>query len=427
MNKANLQPLKGFRDFYPEQMRFRNFLFGKMREISKLFGYEEYEGPTLEPLELYAAKSGEELVKNQTFVLKDKNNNNLAMRPELTPTLARMVAGKQNELVFPLRWFSIGPRWRYEQPQKGRFREFWQWDLDIIGLEKETADAEVITVACEFLKSLGLSPKEVRMKINNRQFLQRELEKVKINADKIPLIYKAIDKKDKMKGKDWEKYIKDVVNNQEQEKKIRYILENKNIPQELENLFYLLEKFGVGRYIEFDPTIVRGLDYYTGTVFEARDADGKFRTIIGGGRYDNLVGLFGDKKIPGVGFATGDAVLYEVLKKFNKIKEVKDKATVMVAALSPNLFDIAYQIAALLRKDKFNAEVYFEENKLEKQLKYADRKKIPFVIIVGPDEAKKNQFLVKNLLSGEQKAFYMEEFGSFEKLLEQFQYNNKVV
>lgn len=409
MEKAKLQPLKGFRDFYPDQMRFRNFLFGQMRKMSQLFGYEEYEGPNLEPLELYAAKSGEELVKNQTFILRDKNNNNLAMRPELTPTLARMVANKQNELVFPLRWFSIGPRWRYEQPQKGRFREFWQWDLDIIGLEKETADAEVITIACEFLKSLGLLPKEVKIKINNRQFLQRELEKIKVTTAKIPLIYKAIDKKDKMDKKDWEEYIKGIINNQEQEKKIKYILENKSVPKELENLFFLLGKSGVTKYIEFDPTIVRGLDYYTGTVFEARDTDGEFRTIIGGGRYNNLVKLFGGQKIPGVGFAAGDAVLEEVLKKFNKMSKVENNNQVLVTVFSPEYLEKSIELSNILRQKKMSVEVYLNDDKLEKQIKYADKKGIKYVIILGPDEVKDKKITVKDLTTGQQKTVALDK------------------
>jgi histidyl-tRNA synthetase len=403
MNKANLQPLKGFRDFYPEQMRFRNFLFGKMSEISQLFGYEEYEGPTLEPLKIYTAKTDEELVKNQTFTLKDKNDKTLAMRPELTPTLARMVASKQNELTFPLRWFSIGPRWRYEQPQKGRLREFWQWDLDLIGEDSLKADAETITVGVELLKSLGLTSKQVIIKINNRLFLEEQLKEIGIPAEKINLVYKIIDKKEKMDKSEWERYLKENIG-QEPAEKIQSILNKKDFSDfpQLTELFALLKKGGINEYVEFDPTIVRGLDYYTGTVFEARDVDGEFRTIIGGGRYDNLVSLFGDQKITGVGFAAGDAVLEEVLKKFNLLPDLKENKKVLVTVFDKSLADKSFELSQKLRISGIANEIYLKSEKIDKQMKYADKKGIRYVIILGSDEVKKNEVTIKDLSTGNQ-------------------------
>lgn len=415
MNKANLQPLKGFRDFYPEQMRFRNFLFGKMRETSKLFGYEEYEGPTLEPIEIYNAKSDEELIKNQTFVLKDKNDKSLAMRPELTPTLARMVAAKQNELIFPLRWFSIGPRWRYEQPQKGRSREFWQWDIDLIGETSLKADAEIIVVACNFLKNLGLTPKEVVIKINNRRFLQEKLKAIKISSNKINLVYKAIDKKDKMTTNDWENYLREIVGNEKQAKDLKLILEEKVFGnfQELAELFALLKKFGVEEYIEFDPTIVRGLNYYTGTVFEVRDKEGEFRTIIGGGRYDNLVGLFGDKKIPGVGFAAGDVTLEEVLKKFSKMPKIENNNKILVTVFDESLFNNSLTVSQKLKEKGVSNELYLNPDKFDKQFKYADKKGIKYVVIIGPDEVKNKTVTIKDLTTGRQSTVALDKIDQF--------------
>lgn len=414
MNKANLQPLKGFRDFYPEQMRFRNFLFGQMRKISQSFGYEEYEGPILEPIGIYTAKTDEELVKNQTFTLKDKNDNNLAMRPELTPTLARMVAGKQNELTFPLRWFAIGPRWRYEQPQKGRFREFWQWDLDFIGENNLKADTEIITVAAELLKSLGLTPKQVIIKINNRRFLEKELKATGLAEAKINLVYKTIDKKDKMIKDEWEKYLKENIG-QKPAEKIKQILDKKdfgNFP-ELTELFDLLKKAGISEYVEFDPTIVRGLDYYTGTVFEARDTNGEFRTIIGGGRYDNLVSLFGGQKITGVGFAAGDAVLEEVLKKFNLLPELKENKKVLVTIFNESLADKSFEISQKLRAAGIANELYLTPEKIDKQMKYADKKGIRYVVILGPDEVEKNEVTIKDLSTGSQRTITLKEIDHF--------------
>ena len=414
MKKANLQPLKGFRDFYPEQMRFRNFLFGQMRQVSQLFGYEEYEGPTLEPIDIYTAKTDEELVKNQTFTLKDKNGNLLAMRPELTPTLARMVAAKQNELNFPLRWFSIGPRWRYEQPQKGRQREFWQWDLDLIGEDSLKADIEVINIAAELLKSLGLTSSQVVIKINNRRFLEKELEKAGLKEEKIKLVYKIIDKKDKMKVDEWEKYLDENVN-QETAEKIKSILSKKDFGDfpELVELFAELKKTEVADYFEFDPTIVRGLDYYTGTVFEVRDVDGEFRTIIGGGRYDNLVSLFGGEKIAGVGFAAGDAVLEEVLKKFGLYPDLKENKKVLVTVFDETLMEKSAEISQKLRANGIANELYLTPDKLDKQIKYADKKGIRYVIILGPDEIKKEEVTIKDLSTGRQSSIALNKINEF--------------
>lgn len=414
MKKANLQPLKGFRDFYPEQMRFRNFLFGQMRQVSQLFGYEEYEGPTLEPIDIYTAKTDEELVKNKTFTLKDKNGNLLAMRPELTPTLARMVAAKQNELNFPLRWFSIGPRWRYEQPQKGRQREFWQWDLDLIGEDSLKADIEVINIAAELLKSLGLTSSQVVIKINNRRFLEKELEKAGLKEEKIKLVYKIIDKKDKMKVDEWEKYLDENVN-QETAEKIKSILSKKDFGDfpELVELFAELKKTEVADYFEFDPTIVRGLDYYTGTVFEVRDVDGEFRTIIGGGRYDNLVSLFGGEKIAGVGFAAGDAVLEEVLKKFGLYPDLKENKKVLVTVFDETLMEKSAEISQKLRANGIANELYLTPDKLDKQIKYADKKGIRYVIILGPDEIKKEEVTIKDLSTGRQSSIALNKINEF--------------
>jgi len=412
----NLQPLKGFRDFYPEQMSFRNWLFKQMSQTAKLFGYQQYEGPTLEPVDLYVAKSDEELVDKQTFILKDKNDKSLAMRPELTPTLARMVANKQNGLVFPLRWFAIGPRWRYEQPQKGRFREFWQWDVDLIGEESLQADAEVIALGCNLLKKIGLSPKEVTVKINNRRFLQEKLTEIKISPDKVKSIFKVIDRKDKLEAKDWEKYLQEVVGDEKQEKEIIALLENKKFGDfpELVELFNLLKELGVEEYVEFDPLIVRGLDYYTGTVFEARDKDGEFRTIFGGGRYDNLLSLFGGQKITGVGFAAGDAILEEVLKKFDKLPKLKNNNEVLVTIFSSEFLEKSLKTAELLRNNKINTAIYPNKDaKLEKQLKYADKKDLRFVVIVGPDEVKNETIIIKDLSTGSQRTISLKEIDNF--------------
>lgn len=408
MKKVKFQAVTGTRDFYPQNWAFQKWLFAKMREVSERFGYQEYEGPILEPLALYEAKSGKELVKKQTFILTDRGGKKLALRPELTPTLARMVAQKQEELVKPLRWFSIGRRWRYEKPQRGRTREFYQWDVDLIGVETPEADAEVIALACEFLKSLKLTPKEVKIKVNNRKLMDFKLSLIGIPAKKMNEVFSAIDKRPKMETVEWKKYLSEIGFDKLQIKDLTGILADFDFSDESEELvqvFSTLKDLGVKKYVEFDPNIVRGLDYYTGTVFEAVDTQGKFRSILGGGRYDNLVEVVGGKRLPGVGFAAGDVVLKAVLKEYNKLPKVEPKtAQVLITVFDESLYRNSLEVTKSLRKAEIPTELYLDPTaKLDKQLKYADRKGIPFVIIIGPEEVEAQEATLKNLQSRTQK------------------------
>lgn len=405
--------VRGFADFYPEDMAARLWLFEKMRSASRLFGYEEYDGPALELFDLYAAKSGEALVKEQTFIVSDRGDKKLALRPEMTPTLARMVAQKQEELVKPIRWSNIGPRWRYEKPQKGRSREFYQWDVDLIGPESPEADAEVIAVACEFFKSVELTPKEVTIKINNRRLIEQKLSFIEIPKPKISAVIRAIDKKEKMEAKDWEEYLASIGLNQLQIKDLRGILKDKdfaNESEELTALFATLADLGYEKYVEFDPEIVRGLDYYTGTVFEATDKNQQFRAIFGGGRYDNLVEVVGGKRLSGVGFAIGDKVIEAVLRQFKKWPSIKpSKTKFLVTVFAESLYRDSLKIAQLLRSDGYPTELCLSFDDLDKQLKYANKKAIPFVVILGPDEATKKTVTIKDMTTGEQKEIPQKE------------------
>lgn len=402
------QTLKGFRDFYPEEMAFQSWLYKKVKEVSESFGFQEYEGPILEPLELYAAKSGEELVKKQAFTLKDKSGKILALRPEMTPTLARMVAAKEGSLTFPIKWFTYGRRFRYETPQKGRGREFFQWDIDILGSENPLSDAEVIQIAATFYKNVGLSASTVRIKINDREFLQEKLTSIGVAKEKTPSIFKIIDKKAKVETEVFEEMLKSAGLSNQQIDKLQDILADKNSykqSQWLSTILDTVEKMGVSEYVEFDPTIVRGLDYYTRTVLEGWDIKGNFRSIWGGGRYDNLIADVGGKiRIPGVGFAMGDMILKELLIANNKYPTLQtNKTQVLVTVFSPDLLNQSIEVAIILRNKGVNTELYPDPNaKLDKQLKYADRKGIPFVVIFGPDEVKNNKVTVKDMKTGKQ-------------------------
>jgi len=413
MNK--IQTLKGFRDFYPEDKAFQNWFYGKIKSVSESFGFEEYEGPIVEPLDLYAAKSGEELVKKQAFTLEDKSGNALALRPEMTPTLAKMIAQKEGSLVFPVKWFTYGPRFRYEQPQKGRGRQFNQWDIDILGVDSYLADAEIIAVAATMFKALGLTPDEVKIKINDRQYLQDEIIALGIGKDKTKDIFKIIDKKSKVDGTTFDAMLKDTGLSNILINKINGILNDKmgyTGSTWLSSIFEIIKSFGVSEYIEFDSSIVRGLDYYTRTVFEGWDTKGNFRAIWGGGRYDNLTQNVGGKqKISGVGFAMGDMVMEELLKANNKYpKLTPNQAKVLVTIFSSDLLDSSINLVNKLRQNNVNSLLYVDsEAKLDKQLKYTDKKGIPYVAIIGPEEKEKDVVTLKNLQTKEQKTLPLDE------------------
>ena len=412
MNSKIIQSVKGTRDFYPEEMAFRKWLFGKMRSLSESFGYQEYDGPILEPLELYSAKSGEELVKQQTFVLTDRGDRQLALRPEMTPTLARMIASKQNDLPKPIRWFNIGPRFRYEQPQKGRFREFYQWDVDLVGSNAPEADAEILSLAAEFLKSLKVSPEEVKIKVNSRALMENKLDLIGLAKDKVNMVFRAIDRREKMDPGEWTKWLLDLGLSQLQIKDLIKILEDKDFSLESENLtriFSTLEDLGVKNYFEFDPNIVRGLEYYTGIVFEARDVEDKYRAILGGGRYDNLVEILGGTPLSGVGFAAGDAVIEELLRDKGKVPaSFSDTPKILVTVFNEELMRNSLQTVRKLRESGYCAALYPDLVKIDKQIKYANELNFSYVVIIGPDEAGKGTVTLKNLADSSQKEIPLE-------------------
>jgi len=406
--KQIIRPVKGTRDFYPEQMAFRNWLYGKMREVSQRFGYQEWEGPILERLELYAAKSGEELVKEQAFVFNDRGGEEIALRPELTPSLARLIAQKQRELPKPIRWWSFGPRWRYERPQKGRTREFFQWDIDLLGVESPQADAELAAIGAAFFRAAGLPSSEVTIQVNNRRLMEAKVKALGVLPERIKEVYRAIDKFEKMDEAEWMAYAAEATGmSPAQTEDLRALLDDKGLwkqSDELVAFFDAVNDLGTSEYVEFEPSIIRGLDYYTGTIFEARDRSGEFRAILGGGRYDNLVAdVGGSERLSGVGFAMGDVVIELVLAKYGKIPALRPSPTrVLVTVFQPDLLGASARIASALRAGGINTELYPEPAKLDKQLKYANAFVIPFAVIVGPDEAQAGKATVRDLVSGQQ-------------------------
>jgi histidyl-tRNA synthetase len=398
--------VKGTRDYYPAEMAFRRWLYDQARAVSQKFGYQEYEAPYLETLELYAAKSGDELVKEQAFVFQDRGGEEITLRPELTPSLARMISNRIGQLTFPVRWWSFGPFWRYERPQKGRTREFFQWNLDLIGVDNPQADAEIAAAICEFFRSVELTPQEVKLQVNNRRLMDSALSGLGIRDAARTDAFRLIDKKEKMDLGAWESYARDTGLSPEQVGGLQAILGNRDLwmnSAELKDFFDAAESFGIRDYLEFNPAVIRGLDYYTGTVFEARDTAGEFRAILGGGRYDNLVADVGGDRIPGVGFAMGDLIVGLVLKKFGKEPALRVvPADVLVTTFSLQERDAAIKIAQSLREAGIAVEWYPAADRLPKQLKYADTLGIPMAVISGPDELREGKATLKDLVKRDQ-------------------------
>ena len=403
--KNVIKSVKGTRDFYPDEMSKRQWLIRKLTAASEAFGYQMYDGPCLETIDLYAAKSGEELVKEQAFVFNDRGGDPITLRPELTPTLARMVASKQNLLTFPLRWWSFGPFWRYERPQKGRTREFFQWNIDQIGSDSIQADAELLAVAATFLKNVGLTPEQVKLYVNDRRLMDSQLSKIGISADQKPLMLRLIDRIDKLPADVWEEKVLAEGLTKEQLLAIRELLGNRELWREsaqMKELFAMLEVLGVADYIAYEPKIIRGLDYYTGTVFEAQAVNGEFRAILGGGHYANLVGDVGGSPLPGVGFAMGDVVIMLVLEAFGLLPaDLVNPETLFVTVFSEETLAESLRLSGQLRAAGFRV-IQAEPEKLAKQFKYADRLGLRRALVLGPEEIEGQKVVVKDLQTYEQ-------------------------
>jgi len=404
-----IQPVRGTRDFYPEDMAFRQWLNNQIREVSAQFGYQEFDGPFLERLELYAAKSGDELVNEQSYVFPDRSGSMIALRPELTPSLARMVAQRGKGLTLPLRWWSFGPFWRYERKQKGRSREFFQWNIDLIGTDTPEADAELVAVAATLFRNVGLTADMIRIKVNNRRLAEKQLQKIGIQGDLLPTTFRLIDRQDRMEPEAWNSYALESGLNKDQITDLLKVLEDleawKSSPEMLQ-YFNAAEVLGVDEYLDYDPTIIRGLDYYTGTVYEARDVKGNHRSILGGGRYDDLVSVVGGNPIPGTGFAMGDVVFGLVLDENGVKPDLRVSPTnILITTFQESSQSTSIQIATELREAGYRVEWYPQPVRLQRQLKYADRNEIPLVVIIGPDEIASDMVSLKDMVSGEQETF----------------------
>jgi histidyl-tRNA synthetase len=317
-----------------------------------------------------------------------------------------MVAQQQYELPFPLRWWSIGPFWRYEQPQRGRTREFYQWNIDLIGTESVAADAEIVAVAANFFEEIGLTPDHVAIYVNNRRLMDEALAQLAVDKALRPLVFRAVDKLDKLSPQEWRAYALETGLTESQVEGLIELVEDEELWRESEELvefFRLIQTFGVEEYVQFNPKVIRGLDYYTGTVFEAFELGGQARAILGGGHYDDLVADVGGLTLPGVGFAMGDVVIELVLRDAGVIPAgLGDHPQVIVTVFDETTLEESLRLAAEVRGAGYRVVVYPEADKLGKQFKFADRLSIPVAVILGPDELAAGKVAVKNLNTREQ-------------------------
>ena len=417
--KLSTQPYKGTRDFYPDEMKLRNWFFGKIRETLSLAAFDEYNGPMLESLELYAAKSGDELAREQTYNFTDRGGRDLAIRPEMTPTVARMVAAKMGELNYPLKWFSIPNMYRYERPQRGRLREFWQLNVDIFGCDTFEADLDAIESAISVLRAFGADESMFRVHINNRRFFNDVIAAIcGTDEDGSRKVSKVVDRRNKVTREAYEKDLVELGLSAEQIAKIDslYTLGVKDATalcpdsvgsQELSSLFDALEKTGLAKYCMFDFGIIRGLDYYTGTVFEVFDeAPENNRAMFGGGRYDNLVGLFvKNAKVSGVGYGMGDVTLENFLVTHNLVPDLYTaERKVLVTRFDDVPYEAYLALVDELRGAGVAATVYLGTKKFGKQIDFAVKDRYSHVIIMGGDELAGGTVKVKNLITREETA-----------------------
>jgi histidyl-tRNA synthetase len=411
-----VQNLRGTRDFYPENMQTLNYIFKAWKEVAKSFGYQEIDGPLLEPIQLWTLKSGDE-IPDQMYRFKDKGGREVAIRPELTPTIARMVAQKQKALTKPIKWFSIPRCWRYEAPQSGRLREFFQLNLDCLGTTSMLSDAEVIATAVKVMTNFGCTSKEFFVRLNNRKLLSSLFLSTKIKKKQLQEITRLIDKKCKLKKGDFELAMKEIGTSKEQIEKINKILKFKSLKDvdynsldetgkkgydEVKELLDYLKSMKLSDYIKLDFTIMRGFDYYTSTVFEVFDASYEFRAIAGGGRYEDLVKDFGGESCPGVGYGMGDVVLELFLKKLKKLPEMKKEVDYYIAPINKEVLGKALEIADTLR-NKYSVEIDLMNKNLRKQFNYADSIGAKNIVIIGPKDLETKKVTIRNMNSGKEK------------------------
>jgi len=405
------EPYKGVRDFYPEDMFIESYLFETMRDVVEHFGYEEYATSILEPSELYAAKTSEEIVNEQTYAFTDRGKRDVTLRPEMTPSVARLVAGKRRELAFPLRWYSVSNVFRYERPQRGRLREHWQLNCDMFGVSSIEADVEIVLLAYELMRAFGASDNEFEIRINHRAVIPETLSLLaKKNGQSLPKtkqteLIRLMDRKDKLSAEEYAnqmaellgKELSQLVIEEYKPNTIRKLIAETKAGNDLLDLLEILDRRGIANIVH-DPHLVRGFDYYTGMIFEVFDtSSANKRSLFGGGRYDNLLELFGQDSIPTVGFGMGDVTLRDFLETHNLLPNFESPTDLYIAVAAPENYGFAAQLAQRLRRRDLTVAVDLSGRKVGDQIKTANKKHVPFMLVVGEDEQATNSYRLKHL------------------------------
>jgi histidyl-tRNA synthetase len=397
-DKISTESYKGVRDFYPEDQFIQRYIFEHMERVCELFGYEEYNASILESAELYRSKTSEEIVGEQTYTFIDRGDREVTLRPEMTPTVARMFAARSREIPMPARWYSVQNFFRYERPQHGRVREFWQLNADLIGVSGVAADAEIIAMAYALMKSFGAEERDFEIHVSDRRILDTIYNDVGIEEDARASITRLLDRRAKLDN--FKEELLKIVADEARTLTLIDHIDRTTSTAYLESLRVELGLMGVTNMI-VDTKITRGFDYYTGMVFEVFDtAEGNRRSMMGGGRYDNLLSLFGGDPIPAVGFAMGDVTARDFLESHNLLPSYAPATELMLAVIDESAMSHALRLAQDLRREDVSVAVNLSGKRVGDQIRQADKMKIPFVIAIGTQERDSGRYTIKNLSSG---------------------------
>ena len=413
-NMIDLQPVKGTRDFFPEEMRLRNWLFEIWRRTSVQAGFEEYDTCILEHENLYLRKAGDEISK-QLFSFEDKSGRRLSLRPEMTPSLARLILQHKKSLSFPIKWFSMPQCFRYERMTKGRRREHFQWNADIIGQPTILAEAEILLLLISACESMGLTKKEFKVFINDRRILNSILSQINVPKDMHNTVMVILDKRDKISSEVLVTMLEDAGMSDKQVGKLNEYLLNTDLKdlqanlsdttgvENLASLMDMMDSAGYSDYLKFDISIVRGLSYYTGAVFEVNSPEKKHRAICGGGRYDSLLSAFGGETVPAVGFGFGDVVVLDVLKELGRFPELPKKLEYTIIPFANEQVGIALKIASELRMRGSAVDCNFSMKKMKKTMRQANESGATKAILLFPEELAEDKVVIRDMILHKQK------------------------
>lgn len=426
--KTSMQPYKGARDFYPEDKRIQNWIFNTWRRVAEKYGYEEYDASIIEPLDLYRMKTSEEIVNEQVYSFVDRGGRDVTLRPEMTPTVSRMVAARRQELPLPIRWYSIPNVWRYERPQRGRLREHWQLNIDIFGVDSIEAELELFQIADDLLKAFHAKRKDYEFRINSREFIDMLLTGAcKLSDEKAREVTRLVDRIHKMPTETFKAALLASTGSESKTELIMHLLEIKDISelprdiqdhpstQRISSVVSALHNLGITN-ARFDITLMRGFDYYTGVVFEVFDTDPENnRSLFGGGRYDGLVAKFGVDPLPTVGFGVGDVTFRDFLETHGLLKPLHSKTEAVIIHRSNIDASQARLVVRELRDMGVRVAADYTDRKIDKQYKAAVKSGVKYAIFIGNEEIESNLYILKNLTTGKEESHSLQRIVSIVK------------